>query len=117
MIDLVKEKRERAIVVGVATRETTKQQEEEYLEELVLLADTAGADVLHTILQVKDRFDSAYYIGKGKVEQLASGLRYVMSLQFNKAGTRGHNVGSHIFNCGLIAVTFHFDKVASVLDP
>ncbi len=71
MIDLVKEKRERAIVVGVATRETTKQQEEEYLEELILLADTAGADVLHTILQVKDRYDSAYYIGKGKVEQLA----------------------------------------------
>ncbi len=71
MIDLVKEKRERAIVVGVATRETTKQQEEEYLEELVLLADTAGADVLHRILQVKDRYDSAYYIGKGKVEQLA----------------------------------------------
>lgn len=71
MIDLEKEKRERAIVVGVATRNTTKQQEEEYLQELVLLADTAGADVLHTILQVKDKFDSAYYIGKGKVEQLA----------------------------------------------
>ena len=71
MIDLEKEKRERAIVVGVATRDTTKQQEEEYLEELVLLADTAGADVLHRILQVKDRFDSAFYIGKGKVEQLA----------------------------------------------
>ncbi len=71
MIDLVKEKRERAIVVGVATRDTTKQQEEEYLEELVLLADTAGADVLHRILQMKDRFDSAFYIGKGKVEQLA----------------------------------------------
>jgi GTP-binding protein HflX len=71
MIDLVKEKRERAIVVGVATRNTTKQQEEEYLDELVLLADTAGADVLHKILQVKDKFDSAYYIGKGKVELLA----------------------------------------------
>ncbi|MFA5833966.1 MAG: GTPase HflX [Bacteroidota bacterium] len=71
MIDLVKEKRERAMVVGVAAKNTTKLQEEEYLEELVLLADTAGADVLHKILQVKDRFDSAYYIGKGKVEQLA----------------------------------------------
>ena len=71
MIDLVKEKRERAIVVGVATRNTTKQQEEEYLDELVLLADTAGADVLHKILQVKDKYDSAYYIGKGKVELLA----------------------------------------------
>lgn len=71
MIDLVKEKRERAIVVGVATKDTPKAQEEEYLDELVLLADTAGAVVLHKILQVKDRFDSAYYIGKGKVEQLA----------------------------------------------
>ena len=71
MIDLVKEKRERAMVVGVAAKNTTKQQEEEYLEELVLLADTAGAEVLHRILQVKDRFDPAYYIGKGKVEQLA----------------------------------------------
>lgn len=70
MIDLVKEKRERAIVVGVATKETTRAQEEEYLDELVMLADTAGADVLHKILQVKDRFDSAYYIGKGKVEQI-----------------------------------------------
>ncbi len=71
MIDLIKEKRERAIVVGVATRNSTKHQEEEYLDELVLLADTAGADVIHKILQVKDRFDPAFYIGKGKVEQLA----------------------------------------------
>ncbi|MCK9408980.1 MAG: GTPase HflX [Bacteriovoracaceae bacterium] len=71
MIDLVKELRERAMVVGIATKNTTKAQEEEYLDELVLLADTAGADVLHKILQVKDRFDSAFYIGKGKVEQLA----------------------------------------------
>lgn len=71
MIDLEKEKRERAIVVGIASKNTTKKQEEEYLEELVLLADTAGADVLHKILQVKERFDSAFYIGKGKVEQLA----------------------------------------------
>ncbi|MFA6457170.1 MAG: GTPase HflX [Bacteroidota bacterium] len=71
MIDLEKEKRERAIVVGVATKSTTRLQEEEYLDELVLLADTAGADVLHKILQVKDKFDSAFYIGKGKVEQLA----------------------------------------------
>ncbi len=71
MIDLIKEKRERAIVVGVATRDTTKRQEEEYLDELVLLADTAGAVVRHKILQVKDRFDPAFYIGKGKVEQLA----------------------------------------------
>lgn len=71
MIELHSTTRERAIVVGVSTNSALKRQSEEYLDELVLLADTAGADVVHRILQSKDRFDSAYYIGKGKVEQIA----------------------------------------------
>jgi GTP-binding protein HflX len=70
MIELQSTARERAIVVGVSTNSALKRQSEEYLDELVLLADTAGADVVHRILQSKDRFDSAYYIGKGKVEQI-----------------------------------------------
>lgn len=71
MIELNNHKRERAIAVGVSTHYTTKGQSEEFLEELELLADTAGADVIHKVLQSKDRFDSATYIGKGKVEQIA----------------------------------------------
>ncbi|MFA6541699.1 MAG: GTPase HflX [Bacteroidota bacterium] len=71
MIELQKEKRERAIAVAVAAKQVRREQAEEYLDELTLLADTAGADIIHKVLQVKDRFDSAYYIGKGKVEQIA----------------------------------------------
>ena len=70
MIDLTKDIRERAIVVGVAPS-TSRRQAEEYLDELELLADTAGADVIHKALQMKNRFDPAFYIGKGKVEEIA----------------------------------------------
>lgn len=71
MIELVRNEKERAIVVGLATHNTAKREISEYLDELTLLADTAGADVLHKILQERDRIDPAFYIGKGKVEQLA----------------------------------------------
>ncbi|MDD8019254.1 MAG: GTPase HflX [Bacteroidota bacterium] len=71
MIELFKDKRERAITVGVAANNSKRRQSEEYLDELVLLADTAGADIIHKILQVKDRIDPTFYIGKGKVEQIA----------------------------------------------
>ena len=70
MIELQNDKRERAIAVGIASGRAKKAQAEEYLEELTQLADTAGADIIHTVLQVRDRFDSALYIGKGKVEQI-----------------------------------------------
>jgi GTPase len=71
MIDLVNEKRERAIAVGLVTRNVHRRQAEEYLDELALLADTAGADVLHKVLQERDGIEPAFYIGKGKVEELA----------------------------------------------
>ncbi len=71
MIELAHNEKERAAVVGLVTRGTAKRQAEEYLDELTLLADTAGAVVLHRILQERDRIDPAFYIGKGKVEQLA----------------------------------------------
>ncbi|HTX18530.1 MAG TPA: GTPase HflX [Bacteroidota bacterium] len=71
MIDLVKDEKERAIVVGLVTRNLRKGQAEEYLDELALLADTAGAVVVHRILQERGKIDPAFYIGKGKVEQIA----------------------------------------------
>ncbi|MGA9364776.1 MAG: GTPase HflX [Bacteroidota bacterium] len=63
--------RERAILVGVSGRGIRKAITQEYLEELTLLADTAGADVIEKIVQDRDRIDPAYFIGKGKVEEIA----------------------------------------------
>lgn len=42
------------------------------LEELVLLAETAGADVLETVVQRREAPDPACYIGKGKAHELAA---------------------------------------------
>lgn len=70
MIEIEHHKRERAIAVGIYTNSKLRNQAEEYLDELKMLADTAGADIIHSLLQSKERFDSATYIGSGKVEQI-----------------------------------------------
>ena len=66
---------ERAILVGLETSqsrlESVSQKDAEIsLEELEELAKTAGAIIVNKILQKKQTEDSAYYIGKGKTEEL-----------------------------------------------
>jgi GTP-binding protein HflX len=62
--------RERIILVGVTIPPEVTEETEEHLDELALLVDTAGADVVSRILQRRERPDPATYIGKGKVEEL-----------------------------------------------
>ena len=62
--------RERALLVGVSGRGIRRTTTDEYLEELALLADTAGADVSYKIIQERHRIDPAYFIGRGKVEEI-----------------------------------------------
>ena len=61
---------ETAIVVGVITKQSRRSQVGEYLDELTLLADTAGAQVLHKIIQDRERIDSATFIGSGKAKEI-----------------------------------------------
>jgi len=68
--------RERAILVGLITRETPSWRVEDYLDELELLADTAGAEVIERLVQERDRRDPAFMIGRGKAEELAQLARY-----------------------------------------
>jgi GTP-binding protein HflX len=70
MIELEGTDRERCIIVGVSTRAVGRVETKEYLNELELLADTAGADVVARMSQDRDRIDSATFIGKGKVEEI-----------------------------------------------
>jgi GTP-binding protein HflX len=62
--------RELVALVGLYGPETTRFQAEEYLEELSLLADTAGGITVEKILQNKTHPDSSTYIGKGKLNEL-----------------------------------------------
>ena len=59
---------EKAILVGVLL--SNRQAEQEPLEELAGLAQTAGVRVVGEMLQRRDRPDVATYLGKGKVEEL-----------------------------------------------
>ncbi len=70
MIELQPSGKERCILVGVSTRAVRREETEVYLDELALLADTAGAEVVRRITQERDRIDPATFIGKGKVEEL-----------------------------------------------
>jgi GTPase len=63
--------RERAILVGVVAPGTHRTSVEEYLDELALLADSAGAEVVHRITQERQRIDPAFFIGKGKAEEIS----------------------------------------------
>ena len=62
--------REKIVVVGVVLPGTTEDEVEEHLDELALLIDTAGADVLERVVQRRGEPDPATYIGKGKAEEL-----------------------------------------------
>jgi len=63
--------RERAYLVGVQrTDDRDRWRGEASLEELSLLAKTAGAEVVGTALQRLDAPNPATYIGKGKVDEI-----------------------------------------------
>ena len=62
--------RERIVLVGAILPPQSEEESEASLDELALLVDTAGADVVATMMQRRDAPDSTWYIGKGKAEEL-----------------------------------------------
>ncbi len=64
------DKKERALLVGVIYRNNTEDVVFEHLAELSLLADTAGAEIIETVTQKIQKINPAFYIGKGKAEQI-----------------------------------------------
>ena len=63
---------EKALLVGI--------ESEDSLTELAMLAETAGAETIESILQKREKPDAMYCIGKGKAEDLALS---VQALQAN----------------------------------
>lgn len=62
---------ERAVLIGLVTKDQTEQQVEEYLDELEFLAETAGAQTIKRFVQKLQTPDSRTFIGKGKVEEIS----------------------------------------------
>ena len=62
--------REKIVLVGVVFPGTTPEELDHQLDELALLVDTAGADVVARVVQRRDSPDPATFLGSGKVEEL-----------------------------------------------
>ncbi len=62
--------KEKALLVGVIYGELNQKIVDEHLEELQLLAETAGAEVVGNVTQNLKRINPSLFIGSGKAEQL-----------------------------------------------
>jgi len=62
--------KERAFLVGVITGDETYEKVKSNLNELSLLADTAGAVSVELIISKINRISPKYFVGKGKAEQI-----------------------------------------------
>jgi GTP-binding protein HflX len=73
----MKQERERAILVGLAVQRHSgggragRTLLDDHLDELEQLVDTAGGDVVVRMAQGRQAIDPAYFIGRGKAEELA----------------------------------------------
>ena len=62
--------REKIVLVSAALPGDTDESVEASLDELELLVDTAGADVVARLVQRRSAPDHTWFIGKGKVDEL-----------------------------------------------
>jgi len=69
---ILSNKIERAILVGVIHDNLEDHVIKEHLDEMELLADTAGANVIGRVTQRLNKINPAYFVGKGKAEQIVN---------------------------------------------
>lgn len=66
---------DRAVLVGAPHRSLSRALGDEHLEELGRLMDTAGGEVVGTLVQRIDKPHPRFYVGKGKAEELVEFVR------------------------------------------
>ena len=68
-------KQETCILIGLVTRDQTREQLVECLDELAFLAETANARCLKRFSQNLDRPDSRTFVGSGKLQEIMDFVR------------------------------------------
>ncbi len=61
---------EKAVLVGLITKNQKQEEAEEYLDELAFLAETAGAIPVKKYFQRLDSPDKKTFVGKGKLQEI-----------------------------------------------
>lgn len=66
----IEELKERAVLIGLITRNQTEEEIEDYLQELAFLAETAGISTVKKFTQKLDKPDNRTLVGSGKAEEI-----------------------------------------------
>ena len=62
--------KEKAMLVGVIHGELNKDKVDQHLDELLLLTETAGGEVIDTVVQKINRINPSFFIGTGKANEI-----------------------------------------------
>ncbi|EMY9858217.1 GTPase HflX [Clostridioides difficile] len=113
----MKEIQEKALLVGLNLTTIVKKNDDidtnESMEELNELTKAAGAEVVGSLIQNKHSVDAAYYIGKGKVEEIRA---YSDSLDATLVIFNDELSGAQIRNIENVVGRKVIDRTTLILD-
>lgn len=113
----MKEIQERALLVGLNLTTIVKKSDDidtsESMEELKELTKAAGAEIVGSLIQNKHSIDAAYYIGKGKVEEIRA---YSDSLDATLVIFNDELSGAQIRNIENVVGRKVIDRTTLILD-
>lgn len=73
---------ERALIIAVHLKKESNFDFQASVSEIRSLCETAGLEVVDTVIQNKDRTDHSFYLGKGKIEEIIE-LKERVDLEFD----------------------------------
>ena len=113
----MEEKKEKALLVGLNITSTARKIDNidinESMEELKELAKAAGAEVVGSLIQNRQSRDAAFYVGKGKVEEIKA---YSDSLGATVVIFNDELSGAHIRNIEEVVGIKVIDRTTLILD-
>ncbi|WP_245801736.1 GTPase HflX [Chitinophaga sancti] len=108
------EQEERVVIVGLIHKEqNNERQVQEYLDELVFLAETAGAVTVKRFTQKLQHPDRATFVGKGKLEEIRD---FVQGRNINLVIFDDELTGSQISNIQDVLKIKVIDRSDLILD-
>ncbi|MEG0050896.1 MAG: GTPase HflX [Terrisporobacter sp.] len=113
----MEKKIERALLIGLNITTNVKKIDdinvEESMEELKELTKAAGAEVVGSFIQNRPAIDAAYYVGKGKVEELR---QYCEATDATMIIFNDELSGAHIRNIEEVVGIKVIDRTTLILD-
>lgn len=103
--------KEKCLIVAVQL--STDKAEENDMEELELLVEAAEGEVVSSIIQNRQSIDNRYYVGQGKIEEIAA---YVKELEIDTVVFNDELSGSQIRNIEELIDAKVVDRTNLILD-